>query len=257
ITCSSSKAPKAPGNPPSSAPSPAPTSSPNFPTSPPTTPPTSSKAIGSSKAVNSTPSAASPPPASNTSSPAPSTPTPPPPPTPSPRQRRSTPTTYAPHHSAPPAAPRRFWPVTTPTRDPVAATRDRNQLWAEAVSEFRAGTPWWPSPPHGPALAEAQNDRFDTDPWEPLVLDYIAPLPPRSSTQILHALLPLPPDPRKRPPPPPPPNTAGQARPPTPTRLPPTAPPGPAAAAPALAAGSLRNRPACQGGVSPTPGIPS
>jgi len=89
---------------------------------------------------------------------------------------------------------RRFWPVTTTTLDPVAATRDRNQLWAEAVSEFRAGTPWWPSPTHGPALAEAQNDRFDTDPWEPLVLDYIAPLPHVSSTEILDACLHVPQD---------------------------------------------------------------
>src|SRR5262249_26198855 len=136
-----------------------------------------------------------PPPHNNPPPPPPPAPPPPPPPPPSPppppQSLFTATTTDAPSPHAASGA-RRFWPVTTTTLDPVAATRDRNQLWAEAVSEFRAGTPWWPSPTHGPALAEAQNDRFHTDPRQPLVPHHLAPPPPASPTAILDACLHVP-----------------------------------------------------------------
>jgi len=89
---------------------------------------------------------------------------------------------------------RRFWPVGTTTLDPTAAAHDRDHLWAEAVHEFRAGTPWWPATAHTPALQAAQDARFDADPWEPLILNYLLDLPHVSSTEILDLCLHLPPD---------------------------------------------------------------
>src|SRR5262249_23113654 len=38
---------------------------------------------------------------------------------------------------------RRFWPIPCGNIDLKAIERDRKQLWAEAVVQFNAGTPWW------------------------------------------------------------------------------------------------------------------
>jgi len=65
---------------------------------------------------------------------------------------------------------RRFWPVRCGSIDIAALTRDRDQLWAEAVHRFRAGAIWWIEDPA--LLAEtrdAQDRRYQSDAWDDLI----------------------------------------------------------------------------------------
>jgi predicted P-loop ATPase len=63
---------------------------------------------------------------------------------------------------------RRFWPVECiGSVDSDGLKRDRDQLWAEAVSRYRAGEKWWLETPELEALATAeQAARFKVDIWE-------------------------------------------------------------------------------------------
>jgi predicted P-loop ATPase len=67
-----------------------------------------------------------------------------------------------------PTGARRFWPVMCGKEtDLEGLKRDRDQLWAEAVHQFKAGTPWWLETPELEALATvAQEERFARDDWE-------------------------------------------------------------------------------------------
>jgi predicted P-loop ATPase len=69
---------------------------------------------------------------------------------------------------------RRFWPVAC-TRIAIDQLRlDRDQLWAEAVVQYRANTPWWLDTPHLNRLAESeQSDRYDDDPWQELISEWL------------------------------------------------------------------------------------
>jgi predicted P-loop ATPase len=65
---------------------------------------------------------------------------------------------------------RRFWPVAC-TRiliDDLA--RDRDQLWAEAAHQFKAGTFWWLDSAELNLAAEAeQAARYDGDAWDGVI----------------------------------------------------------------------------------------
>lgn len=62
---------------------------------------------------------------------------------------------------------RRIWPVETGRLDLDALTLDRDQLFAEAVSLYRAGVPWWPDREFEAAhIAPEQAERFDADIWD-------------------------------------------------------------------------------------------
>jgi predicted P-loop ATPase len=70
---------------------------------------------------------------------------------------------------------RRFWPVMCGKEtDLDGLKRDRDQLWAEAVHQFKAGAPWWLETPELEALATAEQDaRMARDDWELPIRDWL------------------------------------------------------------------------------------
>lgn len=70
---------------------------------------------------------------------------------------------------------RRFWPVKIGRIDIEALTCDRDQLWAEALTRYDQGARWWPaSETENAPLVELQEDRFEADPWEDVIADWLA-----------------------------------------------------------------------------------
>jgi len=85
---------------------------------------------------------------------------------------------------------RRFWPIQCGVIDAEAIRRDRDQLWAEAVALFDAGTPWWLT--DAAAVAEAneqQADRYQEDPWQQPIAKYCEDRTDISIDEILSGLL--------------------------------------------------------------------
>ncbi len=69
---------------------------------------------------------------------------------------------------------RRFWPLACGTIDVAGLANARDQLWAEAVAVFAAGERWWLETPELQALAaEEQDARYQGDPWEAPVREYV------------------------------------------------------------------------------------
>lgn len=68
---------------------------------------------------------------------------------------------------------RRYWPVACSQIDLAGLAGVRDQLWAEAVSEFRAGAHWWPSAEATKTLRAEQQARHVDDPWETLISDWL------------------------------------------------------------------------------------
>jgi predicted P-loop ATPase len=70
---------------------------------------------------------------------------------------------------------RRFWPVTCGSVRLEELKRDRDQLWAEALVRFRADEPWWiDSVELGLAAADEQRQRYDEDPWQTVIDNYVS-----------------------------------------------------------------------------------
>ncbi|TIT90363.1 MAG: hypothetical protein E5W41_00090 [Mesorhizobium sp.] len=77
-----------------------------------------------------------------------------------------------------PTGARRFWPLECRKIDLDAIHCDRDQLWAEAVTLFKAGRIWWVEGEEEETVKAEQEKRTDVDVW----VDYIAPfLKTRSS----------------------------------------------------------------------------
>ena len=65
---------------------------------------------------------------------------------------------------------RRFWPVWVERCDREGITRDRDQLFAEAVAAFRDGEDWWEMPEE---TQHAQENAREQDEWESHVSDWL------------------------------------------------------------------------------------
>jgi predicted P-loop ATPase len=74
-----------------------------------------------------------------------------------------------------PTGARRYWPDKVGTIDIDALKRDRDQLFAEAVHEFNAGTPWWPDREFEREHAHPQQEaRYEADVWEEKISVWLA-----------------------------------------------------------------------------------
>ena len=80
---------------------------------------------------------------------------------------------------------RRFWPVRCGRIDTEGLRRDRDQLFAEALQQYRDGAPWWPSPAfEAEHIAPQQDARFEADTWEDVVAAFIEPQPRVTVLQV-------------------------------------------------------------------------
>ena len=70
---------------------------------------------------------------------------------------------------------RRFWPIKCGLIDIVALTRDRDQLFAEAMVLFKEGESWWPDKNfEREHIAPVQSARYESDVWEETISGWLA-----------------------------------------------------------------------------------
>jgi hypothetical protein len=73
-----------------------------------------------------------------------------------------------------PTGGRRFWPIKIGKIDLEALKADRNQLFAEAVSLFKAGSKWWPERQFELEIIKPEQEaRYAADPWEEAVAEFL------------------------------------------------------------------------------------
>jgi len=81
---------------------------------------------------------------------------------------------------------RRFWPIACTKIDLNRIKEDRDQLFAEAVSYFKAGESWWSA---SDVTHEVQESRRQKDPWEDIISDWIVDRRPFRIDEILKECL--------------------------------------------------------------------
>lgn len=70
---------------------------------------------------------------------------------------------------------RRYWPVPVGEVDVDGLSRDRDQIWAEALDLWRRGEVWYPITETEHALCHAEQEkRLITDPWVPIIEAWLA-----------------------------------------------------------------------------------
>jgi predicted P-loop ATPase len=70
---------------------------------------------------------------------------------------------------------RRFWPVKVGRINIATLSRDRDQIFAEAVMLYRRREPWWPKRAfERKHIKPQQETRFEADAWEDAIRDYLA-----------------------------------------------------------------------------------
>jgi predicted P-loop ATPase len=72
---------------------------------------------------------------------------------------------------------RRFWPIKVSKIDVDALRHDRDQLFAEAARRYREREQWWPDAAFERLhIKPEQEARYEADPWEQAISEYIATL---------------------------------------------------------------------------------
>jgi predicted P-loop ATPase len=84
---------------------------------------------------------------------------------------------------------RRFWPITCGKIDIAALSRDRDQLWAEALVRYQAGEQWWLDTPklNHTAVVE-QSARRVRDLWEEPISQFLSGRTKTSQHEIANHL---------------------------------------------------------------------
>jgi virulence-associated protein E len=78
---------------------------------------------------------------------------------------------------------RRFWPIVCGRIGLDRLRADRDQLWAEAVTRFRAGEPWWLTTELEQAAEDQQREHYLPGPVDQLILEWAADPQQRSEWQ--------------------------------------------------------------------------
>jgi hypothetical protein len=85
---------------------------------------------------------------------------------------------------------RRFWPVKCGTIDIPALTKDRDQLFAEALHRFRQGEQWWPDKKFEKEHIQPEQDlRFEGDAWEEPVREFLRSVSRTTILQVAKSAL--------------------------------------------------------------------
>lgn len=77
---------------------------------------------------------------------------------------------------------RRYWPVWCEFVDLAGLTEARDQLWAEAVHRFQAGSPWWAQKDEQEMFEAEQDCRYMADAWQARVVKFLESVPDKAVT---------------------------------------------------------------------------
>ena len=93
-----------------------------------------------------------------------------------------------------PTGARRFLPVRCMMVDIQGLRQDREQIWAEALHEFRNGGIWWyeVGSDESALLASEQEERYEGDSWSDQIDDYLFAIDEVTVAQILEKCLSIP-----------------------------------------------------------------
>jgi predicted P-loop ATPase len=86
-----------------------------------------------------------------------------------------------------PTGARRFWPIRCGRIDIDSLRRDREQLWAEAVTRFKEGESWWKVPID--EARDEQEKRYRLDSWEEVIRPFLSSRLETTTTEILEECL--------------------------------------------------------------------